>query len=312
MPRLAIQVIPYKSSGHIAPLLESLHAQTFRDFDVWFYDNSENAGEAEKTRAMVEASGIPHHFHIGEKNIGFDGGHQAMYDMHTAPLVMLLNDDAYLDPGYLEAAVRRIESDARIGSVTGLVYRWSKEADRIIDTAGLEYRCLGKIVDRFAGESAGRMGEAIAVPSEVYGVSGAIGIYRRSAIEKTGWLFDPSWFMYKEDADLAIRLRKSGFVAWFEPAAIAYHRRGLKEDRAGIFARLANERKRNPKLRAYSYANQWRMYRAHFRLSLGAHDIAATVIGEVLRSAMVFLASPIVFFKAWRMILTGTSYDHLS
>ena len=156
--------------------------------------------------------------------------------------------------------------------------------------------------------SADDVGEGIRHDRDVYGVSGAIGMYRRSAIEKSGGLFDPSWFMYKEDADLAVRLRKAGFVAWFEPSAIAHHRRGLKEETQGILARLSNERKRNPKLRAYSYANQWRMYRRHFRLSLGVRDIFATVVGEVLRSGMVFLASPAVFFKAWKMILTNKPY----
>jgi GT2 family glycosyltransferase len=297
--KLAVQIITYKSSGHLLPLLESLKKQTYRDFEVWFWDNSVDTDEAEYSRALVNASGVSTHFIVSEKNVGFAGGHAAMFRCHEAPFVMLLNDDAVLDPAYLEATMARIESDQKMGSVTGLVYR--QEPERTIDTAGLEYVCLAQIVDRWAGEMMSRAQIDKLCAEEVFGVSGAVGLYRRSAIETAGGLFDPKWFMYKEDVDLALRLREAGFSAWFEPKAIAWHKRGLQQQK-NMFTRFINEWKRLPVLRQSAYVNQWRIYKRHFKWSLGISDLLFSLVIEFMRSVGTFVVSPIVFFKSWYAI----------
>ncbi len=303
--RVAIQLVTYHGSQDLPILLESLNQQIMKDWKLFVYENSCDRVEAGRVQSLLEASSISCHLFISDKNTGFDGGHQALFMMHDAPYVLLLNNDAKLEPAYLEAVIRRMESDATIGSVTGLVYRWTDDQTRIIDTAGLDYHCLGQIVDRFAGQVASTVADAIARAGKVFGVSGAIGLYRHSAIDQAGGLFDPNWFMYKEDADLAIRLKRAGFSAWFEPTAVAFHRRGLKEEGHGLFDRLANERRRSPLLRQCSYVNQWRMYRRYFRASLGVRDICQTIAIEAGRSVLVFLASPRVFFRAWRQLLIG-------
>ncbi len=296
--KIAIQLITYFNSADLPELLDSLRRQTFLDWRLFVYENSCDQKEAGNIQALLEAAGLSNHFFISDRNTGFTGGHQALFAMHDAPFVLLLNPDAKLEPDYLAQTMRRMESDAKIGSVTGLIFRPS-DGDRMVDTAGLEYRCLGQIVDRFAGQHKINL-----AASEVFGVSGAIGLYRREAIDAAGGLFDPTWFMYKEDADLAIRLKRAGFTAWFEPAAIAFHRRGLKEEGSGWLTRLRTERQRPSILRRYSYANQWRIYR-RFWSSIDWRDRFQTIKVEFLRSLMTFLVSPRVFFDAWRMILKG-------
>lgn len=286
MSRLAVQIILYKSSPRLEPLLDSLKAQTYRDFEVFFLDNSEDSIESEYSRSLVGAYDSRSTFQVSRSNTGFDGGHDEMYRMHESPFVLLLNDDARLDPKYFEEAMKRIESDDRIASVTGLIYRMD---GKTIDTTGIEYKCLARIVDRQIIPSS---------DGEVFGVSGAIALYRRSAIEKAGGLFDPAWFMYKEDVDLALRLRRAGFIAWFEPRAIAWHERGLQQKR-NLFERFLAEWKRPARLRRCAYANQLRIYRRHFRWSLGWRDITGSLVVELLRSAGTFIVSPIVFFQSW-------------
>ena len=294
--KVAVQVVLYHSSRHLAPLLESLQAQTYRDFDIWFWENSEDRDEAELSRAQIAASGLRAHFIIGEKNNGFAGAHQGMFMSHDAPCVMLLNDDAKLAPEYLERVMRAMEADQKIGSVTGLVYRLD---GKTIDTTGLEYQSLGRIIDRGAGTL-----DAPKEAGEVFGVSGAVGLYRRSAIEKSGGLFDPVWFMYKEDADLAIRLRRAGFISWYEPSAIAWHKRGLKEDKPGVMRRLMGERRRSPKLREYAYINQHHLYTLHAHPKLGLADFLLSFFQELGRTFLVFVTSPRVWFGAVSKLAT--------
>lgn len=286
MPRLAVQIVLFNSSKHLEPLLDSLKAQTDQDFEVFFLDNSEDSIESEYSRTLVRSYDSRSTFHVSRSNIGFDGGHEELYRMHDAPFVLLLNDDATLAPNYIEEVMKRIESDVRIASVVGLVYRTDGET---IDTTGIEYKCLARIVDRQI---------VPASDGEVFGVSGAIALYRRAAIEKAGGLFDPTWFMYKEDVDLALRLRQAGFIAWFEPHAIAWHKRGLQQKR-NILERFLSEWQRPARLRRCAYTNQLRIYRRHFCWSLGLKDISQSLATELIRSAGTFLVSPKVFVQSW-------------
>lgn len=286
--KLAVQVILYRSSKHLAPLLESLVAQTYRDFEVWFWENSENRDEAELSRAQIAASGLRAHFIIADRNNGFAGGHQALFLSHERPFVMLLNDDATLAPEYLAHVMRVMETDASVGSVTGLVYRLDGNT---VDTTGLEYACLAHVLDRGAGE---KIESQALNPGKVFGVSGAIGLYRRSAVEQAGGLFDPVWFMYKEDVDLALRLRDAGYSAWFEPRAVAWHKRGLKKG--------DDFRARPARLIRSSYVNQWRIYKRHWRGTTLVDKIKSIGI-ELVRSVRLLITSPKVFFEAWYEII---------
>lgn len=216
--KLAVQILLYKSSNHLKELMDSLVVQTFRDFELFVLDNSTDAAEAERCLEVVEASGLPHTFLAGEKNLGFAGGHDKLFLMHRAPFVLLVNDDTKLDPRYIEHVMKRIESDDRIAAVGGLLYRMD---GKDVDTSGLIYKSLANVVDRR---------EEVKTAERVFGISGAIALYRRSAVEKAGGLFEPDWFMYKEDVDLALRLKERGFEAWYEPAAIAWHKRGIKAE----------------------------------------------------------------------------------
>lgn len=295
--KLAIQVILYKSAEDLPGLLDSLKAQTFRDFEVFFYHNFYSFAETQQCQKLIEASGLNAHTFAAERNIGFAGGHAALFNMHQASFVLLLNDDARLESDYIEILMNKMETNEHIGSSTGLIYRWDEHT---IDTAGLEYKCLAQIVDRFAGESAK---DRRLTSEEVFGVSGAVALYRRSAIEKAGGLFNPSWFMYKEDVDLALRLRHAGYIAWFQPDAIGYHKRGLKQAN-GLIARWRDEHKRPKKLRLYAYVNQLRLYKRHWR-RMNAPDVLRSVCIELIRSIGTLVASPKVFFKAWKLLLTS-------
>ena len=298
--KLAIQIILYNSSCDLPALIGSLERQTFQDFEVFFYQNFDSFLEMNVCGKIIRSSGLACHHITAKENSGFAGGHARLFQLHQAPYLLLLNDDARLAPNYLEYVMKRMESDKRIGSVTGLILRWD---EKTIDTVGLEYLCLAQIRDRLAGDP---LQSSLFQPQEVFGVSGAIGLYRRSAIEKAGGLFDPSWFMYKEDVDLALRLKKAGFTAWLEPTAVGFHKRGLKQTN-GLINRWLEECRRPKKLRIYAYANQLKIYKRHFHWTLGWKDILQSFVIEKIRSIGIFVASPNVFYQAWKIVLLSTN-----
>ncbi|MFN7973997.1 MAG: glycosyltransferase [Acidobacteriota bacterium] len=89
--------------------------------------------------------------------------------------------------------------------------------------------------DWFAGDRAS--GEPddgrYAAEEEVFGACGAAMMVRRKVVEECG-LFDPSFFMYYEDVDLAFRARARGHRCVYVPSAVVehYHAGSSKEGSA--------------------------------------------------------------------------------
>ena len=140
---------------------------------------------------------------------------------------------------------RRLDAKdaADVGSASGRLLRGDGAAltpNGRLDSAGIYFTAAGRHFDRGAGELAsGRYGSE----EEVFGASGAAGFYRRAALEaariSTG-CFDADFFLYREDADLAWRLRKLGWRALYVPSAVAHHRRRNVPERRRQMTALAN------------------------------------------------------------------------
>lgn len=317
MPRVAVQIALYRSSRDLPTVLASLKEQTFKDWGLYLYENSCDAAEVEKEKRLLDENGIPYQWIIGATNTGFSA-HNHLLKLHEAEFVFVLNDDAYLDSRCLEALVRRMDAEPTCAAATGIVYRWTVPSserqvlndDTVVDTAGLEYRSLANVVDVCAGQSRVVCGERINAPRALFGVSGAVALYRRSAyldVSPEGCLYDPSFFMYKEDTELALRLLRKGYTSWFEPEAISFHRRAIKEESRSRFDRIREERRRPAHLRVQMYRNQWMIYVYHASFSLGMKDLVKSFFHETARAMLVFVASPRVFCIAWLKILGDLS-----
>ena len=118
------------------------------------------------------------------------------------------------------------------------------------------FRSSRRVVEMETGEEWRERSGAL----EVFGVSGTAPIIRRSAIEQIllpdGNMFDESYHSYKEDVDLAYRLRSAGYKAYTLLDAVAYHDRsavGLKD--LGDSAAANNKAYQPAFIKYYSYKN---------------------------------------------------------
>ena len=151
-----------------------------------------------------------------ERNLGFAGGVVRGLEAAAGEWVLLVNDDAELEPGAVDPLLATGRATSRAGTVTGQV-RFHARRD-VINTAGLVVDCLGVAYDRLAGAPA-RDGGAV---EEIFGASACVALYRRAMLDAIGG-FDASFFAFGEDADVAWRARMAGWSALYAPASIAYH-----------------------------------------------------------------------------------------
>jgi GT2 family glycosyltransferase len=152
-------------------------------------------------------------------------------------VVVLLNNDVYARPDWLERLVAPLESDPRTGSAACLLVQ---PDELLIDSVGL---CADPTLagfPRLAGLSADRADDP---RPALVGPSGAAAAYRRTAWQQVGGL-DEAIFAYAEDLDLALRLRGAGWQTSCVPDAVGTHigsathgRRTARQRRHAGFAR---------------------------------------------------------------------------
>jgi GT2 family glycosyltransferase len=94
--------------------------------------------------------------------------------------------------------------------------------------------------------------------------------------------------MYKEDVDLAWRLRRRGWRAWYEPAALAWHARGTGgRPERGVMDIVRSDREIPRRVKAMSWRNQRLMQLKNERVSEFVRDLPWIAAREVAATAYV-------------------------
>lgn len=253
MNKISINLVTWNGDRYIEDCLRSVFAQTYKDFSIIIIDN----GSTDRTLEIINES-YPHLKIVKHKeNIGFAKAHNQAIHWTKSDYILCLNQDIVLEPDFLEKAVQFMDSESLVGALTGRLQRLqSGEKTKYIDSTGLKIFRSYKVLDRDSGEVA-KIDEA---SEEVFGVSGACPIYRRKALEEVMYqneYFDEDFFSYKEDVDLAHRLRWAGWQAFYLPSAVAYHDRSVgseKSEQRG-FQIIKNRQKKSKFANYYSYKN---------------------------------------------------------
>ena len=214
-PREATVVIPTLRGGErLASALESLGAQTKPARKVVVVDNGARAD----TQALVATRFPDVQLIVNDVNAGFGRAVNQGARVAVGDALVVINDDVVLRPEFLERALESFD-DTDVGMVAGVLVQG--EAPARIDAAGLEFDTTLRAWDlAWNRPLAGLRSDAIAA-----GPCGGAALYRLSAFRDVGG-FDETLFAYWEDADLALRLRHTGWRCAVATAAVAEHHHG--------------------------------------------------------------------------------------
>lgn len=246
MPQIAVQMVTYNSASVLPMALQSLRNQTFSDFSVLIIDN----GSADDSAQIAEAE----HLRCvrNTHNIGYAAAHNQALVLTDSAYVLTLNPDVRLDPGFLAAMVEALEAHPEAGSGAGALRRVDDLADpqsentTRIDGAGLFMRRNRRQGLLYEGASSDALPTVI---TPIFGVDGAAAFYRRAMlldVSIKGEVFDPDFFMHKEDVDLSWRARLRGWECLFVPDARGSHVRSFRPGkRAGVSSEIRRMAARN-------------------------------------------------------------------
>ncbi len=232
--RVLVSIVTYNSARHLQGCLESLQAQSCRDFVVAIWDNA----STDDTIEIIAANhGLLHSTDFSSTNVGFCSAQNRLISSCDTEYVLALNPDVFLEPGFIDALLQALNQDPKAGEASGKLWRFERNeaGEKVLDTTGMYFTPNQRHLDRGSGEvDRGQYNRR----EYVFGASGAAAFYRRKMLEEIradGEYFDESFFAYREDADLAWRAQWLGWRCLYVPQATGFHaRRVLPERRASL------------------------------------------------------------------------------
>ncbi len=220
--KLIISLVTFNGEKYLKDCLESIKNQTFSDFECVVLDNNSKDSSREIIKKTFPESKLIQ----SDTNLGFAKGHNRIINETQSQYVLCVNQDQTLASDYCEKLVLFLDSHPEVGSATGKIWQVSSLTKSEKHTT--LYSC-GIVIKRnhYAGNiDSLRFTKISQKTGEVFGVAGTTPIYRRTALESIKFeneYFDEDFFMYREDIDLAYRLRWSGWKAYFISDAQCYH-----------------------------------------------------------------------------------------
>ncbi|HXG67631.1 MAG TPA: glycosyltransferase family 2 protein [Blastocatellia bacterium] len=233
--QIAVVIVSYNTRELLLAALASvIESAPGEPVELVVVDNHSTDGSAAAARrAFPQVTVIEN-----AENLGFGAACNQAIRVTRSPLILLLNSDARLTPEALAALTECMRMNHRCGAA----------GCRMLDDAGRETVNTRNFLTPFnqvmewAGITAGfgprrlrrtrrpQLGKNL-IDCSVDWIDGACLLLRRAALDEVG-LFDEQFFMYSEDEDLCLRLRKGGWAVCYTAAGTALHRGGASSARA--------------------------------------------------------------------------------
>lgn len=233
MVAISVIIVNYNGGAFLQQALDSLRAQTFRDFEVLLVDNASTDGSIE----TLNSEGMPGYRLLPQtENLGFAAGNNVAARLSDADWLVLFNPDAVANPEWLERVVSATQRHPHANMFACAQY--ALEDPAIMDGAGDCYLGFGIPWRGGFGLRAEPLAEG-----ECFSPCGASAVFRRSVFDAHGG-FDERFFCYCEDVDLGYRMRLAGERCVFVPDAIIRHAGSGISGRASEFAIFHGTRNR--------------------------------------------------------------------
>ncbi|MEK9152956.1 MAG: glycosyltransferase family 2 protein [Patescibacteria group bacterium] len=268
MSKVSVNIVSWNSMRHLPETLASIDAQTFKDLSLMVIDNASSDDVLDHVRSQYPKAMILRNTH----NMGFSHAHnqgiahvKAHCDDPENTYVLVTNPDVVLERDYIAILVDQMSHRPDVGSACGKILKLFEGEGEFgqgvrsgrFDSTGLRITRGRRVADRASGENDDGDYDRT---EEVFGVSGALAMYRVSALDDVAWrgeYFDEDFFAYKEDIDLAWRLRLRGWQALYVPRAVAHHYRtaSIKERASKLETAFNPHRQIKKHINFYSYRN---------------------------------------------------------
>ncbi len=234
-PDITISIASYNTRELLRDCLESLLA--LRDevsMQIVVADNASHDGTVEMLQneysnevSLVETGG----------NLGYGRANNQAFEKSKGRYFLALNSDTTMPHGTLKTLVSFMDAQPNVGAAGAQLLNTdgTNQTSWGFDTTwrGLLEEQTGvlKLRGKLRRASTQCAQPSENEPREVEQICGAAQLVRREAWQQVGG-YDAKYFMYHEDVDLNIRIRKAGWKIYFVPQAKVFHHLGASSERS--------------------------------------------------------------------------------
>ena len=207
---VTVIIVNYNTSACLLTCLSSLEKQRGLMHEVIVVDNASDDDSVLQVKqhfpwvALIESP----------TNLGFGVANNLALSRSTGELLFLLNPDAYVEPGCFAAIEAFMEAHPDIGMAGTATLDVHGNIQPTVDHEYPGQRYCPETFQRLPGDIAWLLGSGLVV--------------RRDVMERVQG-FDPDFFLYGEDVDLSLRIRKAKWPLGYIDAARITHLGGQSE-----------------------------------------------------------------------------------
>ena len=214
-----ILTINFNTEKYTTNCIKSVLNSTYKDFSIHILDNASKNDELASIKEKFNKEERAKFYASGE-NLGFAGGNNLLLEKiaHRAQnddLILFLNNDTEVQSTLLGIIAESFKNQNLNLAAAKMISIHDKKT---VDNLGLSVTKVGLGKNRTDKSS------------PLFGPSGGCAIFRYKCLkdikEKTGDFFDPDYFCYAEDTDLAWRAILLGYKPSYIDDAICYHAGG--------------------------------------------------------------------------------------
>lgn len=232
---VSIIIVSYNTADLTVACLESVFASQRVSYEVFVVDNASQDGSAGIIRDKFPQVGL----FANETNRGFGAANNQALQECGGRYVIFLNPDTTVEPDSFFKMAAYMDAHSKVGLA----------GPRVLNPDGTRQDSMSA---RYPGNRYGAA-DLGHLPGDIACVLGACQIASASLLHEIGG-FDEDFFLYGEDQDICLRIRKRGFeIGFIDDAAIMHH--GGQSERSTLPAEVVRK-----KIRA-----ELLFYRKHYR-----------------------------------------------
>ena len=230
-PLVSVVILSWNGRKYLENCLESVLKSDYPRFEVIVSDNGSTDGSIELVRRNPRVILIENN-----QNLGFSRGNNRAIRAASGDIIILLNQDTYVDPNWIRNIVVPA-SDPCVGIVgCKLLYPHTN----VVQSVGYRVHRSGYPLPEGAfHHDHGQDYEEVTID---YATGAALAV-KRSVLERIG-LLDAGYQAYYEETDLCFRARKEGFRIVIAPKAIVYHYGSISHGGSSFRKCYLNEKSR--------------------------------------------------------------------
>jgi GT2 family glycosyltransferase len=210
--KTSVIIITYNGRHYLQDCLGALCPEIDDAAEIIVIDNNSSDGSPQYIRDFYPAVRLV----VNPENRGFAAANNQGAALAAGDVLLFLNQDTRVYPGWLNALSAELARDDAVGLATSCLLLMDRP--RCIHLCGQDLHYTGLVSGRGYGQEV----QNFAAPAEVNAVSGGSFAIRRDLWQALGG-FDETFFMYYEETDLSWRARLAGFRSVYVPGSRLLH-----------------------------------------------------------------------------------------